>query len=185
VSNEHFNLIAGLYDRTARFTPSQALLRALDLPVQGLLLDAGGGTGRVAAGLRTLVGGVVVADVSRGMMKYAREKDLDCVHAPAESLPFASETFDRIVMLDALHHVHRQELTLAELSRTLKPGGRLVIIEPDIHRFAVRLVALAEKLMLMRSRFLSGEKIAELLSKSDTKVRVEFEEANVWVVAEK
>ncbi|MEW6094574.1 MAG: methyltransferase domain-containing protein [Chloroflexota bacterium] len=185
MSNEHFNLIAGFYDKTTRFTPSQALLRCLELPEDGLLLDAGGGTGRVAAGLRAFVGGVVVADVSRGMMRYAREKDLDCVHAPAESLPFASGTFDRIVMLDALHHVHSQELALAELSRTLKPGGRLVIIEPDIHRFAVRLVALAEKFLLMRSRILSGEKIAELLSKSGIKVRIEFEEANVRVVAEK
>ncbi len=185
MSNEHFNLIAGFYDKTARFMPSQALLRTLDLPVKGLLLDAGGGTGRVAAGLRAFVGGVVIADVSRGMMRYARDKDLDCVHAPAESLPFASGTFDRIIMLDALHHVHSQELTLAELSRTLKPGGRLVIIEPDIHKFIVRLVALGEKLLLMRSRFLPGEKIAALLSKSSAKVWIEFDETNVWVVAEK
>jgi len=35
--------------------------------------------------------------------------------------------------------------------RVLAPGGRLVIEEPDVERTPVRLIALAEKLALMRS----------------------------------
>jgi hypothetical protein len=39
-----------------------------------------------------------------------------------------------------------------------------VIEEPDIKRFAVKLVALFEKLALMNSRFLSGEEIRALVA---------------------
>lgn len=185
MSNEHFNLIARFYDEAAQFTLDETLLDALDLPAEGWLLDAGGGTGRVAAALRGHVGGVVVADISPGMMKYARAKNLACVHAPAEGLPFASGTFARIFMLDAFHHVHSQEQTAGELFRVLRPGGILLVIEPDIRKFAVKLIALGEKLLLMRSRILDGARIAGLFSAAGGEVQVEYCRANVWVKVKK
>jgi demethylmenaquinone methyltransferase/2-methoxy-6-polyprenyl-1,4-benzoquinol methylase len=181
MSNEHFNLIARFYDEAAQFTLDETLLDALELPADGWLLDAGGGTGRVAAALRGYTGGVVVADVSSGMMKYARAKNLACVYTPVERLPFASGTFARVFMLDALHHVHHQAQAAAELFRVLAPGGILLIIEPDIRKFAVKLIALGEKLLLMRSHFLGGEKIAALFADLDAEVTLESRSANVWV----
>ena len=58
-------------------------------------------------------------------------------------------------MVDALHHVIHQGQTAREMYRVLKPGGRIVIEEPDIRKFGVKLIAVAEKLLLMRSHFLS------------------------------
>lgn len=185
MSNEHFDLIAGFYNKTAQFTVSDRLLCALDLPTDGILLDAGGGTGRAAAALRDLAGAAVVVDVSMGMMKYALDKGLGCVNAPAEFLPLASGTIDRVVMLDALHHVRSQARAAAELYRALKPGGRIVVIEPDIHKFAIKLIALGEKLLLMRSRFLAGEEIADLFAGLGASVEIEYAEHNVWVTVEK
>ena len=46
--------------------------------------------------------------------------------------------------------------------RVLKPGGLLVIEEPDIRTFGVKLIAIAEKLLLMRSHFLAPEEITNL-----------------------
>ncbi len=57
-------------------------------------------------------------------------------------------------MVNALHHVCNQQETVNELWRTLQPGGRIVIEEPDVRTFAVKLFALGEKLALMRSHFL-------------------------------
>jgi ubiquinone/menaquinone biosynthesis C-methylase UbiE len=182
---DHFDVIAGIYDRAAQFFPSDILLEALDLHPSLRLLDAGGGTGRVSASLRDRVREVVVADVSRGMLQQAAGKGLPSLCAPAEALPFAAGTFDRVFMLDALHHVHNQRDSIAELWRVVAPGGRVIIVEPDIHRFAVKLIAVGEKALLMRSHFLSGEKIAALFPQHQAKVRVIQNEFNVIIFAEK
>jgi demethylmenaquinone methyltransferase/2-methoxy-6-polyprenyl-1,4-benzoquinol methylase len=182
--NSHFNFLAPFYDRAIPFERLEQTLKALDLPHAGTLLDAGGGTGRVAEALRPHVGSVIVADVSRGMLAQAYQKNLAVASAETERLPFADGTFDRVLMVDALHHVVHQADTVRELYRVLKPGGRLVIEEPDYRTFAVKLIAIGEKLALMRSHFLSPPQIAALLP-PEAKARIESEEHTAWVIAEK
>ena len=182
--NSHFNILAPFYDRVIPFARLDQMLRVLDLPHSGGLLDAGGGTGRVADALRPHVGSVVVADVSRGMLVQARHKDLPAASTETEHLPFPDGSFDRVLMMDALHHVRNQAETIRELYRVLKVGGRLVIEEPDIRTFAVKMIAVAEKLALMRSHFLSPSRIAQLFP-SEAKVTIETEDNNAWVIAEK
>lgn len=182
--NSHFNFLAPFYDRAIPFTRLEQTLKVLNLPHAGTLLDAGGGTGRVAEALRPHVGAVIVADVSRAMLAQARQKGLAAASAETERLPFADGAFDRVLMVDALHHVVHQGETVRELFRVLKPGGRLVIEEPDYRTFVVKLIAIAEKLALMRSRFLAPEQIAALLPAS-ARVRVEAESHTAWVIAEK
>jgi ubiquinone/menaquinone biosynthesis C-methylase UbiE len=181
----HFDLIAGLYNRAAQFNPPVLLLDLLALQPNSLLLDAGGGTGRVAEALRSMVREVVVADLSRGMLRHAADKGLLMVCTPAEHLPFASSSFDRIIMVDTLHHVIDQRQTATELWRVLAPGGKIVIIEPDIHRIAVKLIAILEKTFLMRSHFLPADKIGALFAIQKSHVRVISFEFKVWVCAEK
>jgi demethylmenaquinone methyltransferase/2-methoxy-6-polyprenyl-1,4-benzoquinol methylase len=82
----------------------------------------------------------------------------------AELLPFPDGYFERAMMVDAFHHVRSQPRTAAELVRVLAPGGRLVIEDPHIRYFSTRLLALAEKLLLMRSRILSAEAAAALFA---------------------
>jgi demethylmenaquinone methyltransferase/2-methoxy-6-polyprenyl-1,4-benzoquinol methylase len=182
---DHFGWIASLYNRTAQFSAPAPLLSLLALPPDGLLLDAGGGTGRVAEALRSIVREVVVTDLSRGMLRHAADKGLATACAPVEHLPFASSAIDRIIMVDVLHHVFDQQQTVNELWRVLAPGGKIVIIEPDIHKFAVKLIAFGEKMLLMRSHFLPAEKIAALFAHKDAHVRVISDEFNIWVCTEK
>ena len=118
------------------------------------------------------------------LLAQARQKGLTAASVESERLPFADGTFDRVLMVDALHHVVHQGETVRELFRVLKPGGRLVIEEPDSRTFAVKLIAIAEKIALMRSHFLSPPQIASLLPPA-AKVRVEAEEHTAWVIAEK
>jgi demethylmenaquinone methyltransferase/2-methoxy-6-polyprenyl-1,4-benzoquinol methylase len=182
--NSHFNFLAPFYDRAIPFERLEQTIKVMDLPHAGTLLDAGGGTGRVAEALRPHVGSVIVADVSRGMLAQARQKNLAVTSAETERLPFADGIFDRVMMVDALHHVVHQADTVRELYRVLKPGGRLVIEEPDLRTFPVKLIAIAEKLALMRSHFLAPAQVAALFP-SDAKVRIESEEHTAWVIAEK
>lgn len=54
---------------------------------------------------------------------------------------FPDRSFDHVVMKDALHHVFEErdvKVTLREIKRILKPGGTLVIFDPNI-QFVLRL----------------------------------------------
>jgi ubiquinone/menaquinone biosynthesis C-methylase UbiE len=182
---DHFGILAPFYDRLIKFTEADALVRRLGLPVQGRVLDAGGGTGRVAAALAGMAGQIIVADVSFGMLNQAREKNLSVTCGVAEQLPFSAGTFDRVLMVDALHHIHNQADAARDLWRVLAPGGRILIVEPDIRTMAVKGIALFEKLALMRSHFISPRRIAGLFNVLGAKVQIEAEKATVWVIAEK
>jgi demethylmenaquinone methyltransferase/2-methoxy-6-polyprenyl-1,4-benzoquinol methylase len=182
---DHFDAIAGLYNRTSQFSLGQPLLGWIDPTGDACVLDAGGGTGRLASKLQSKVRRIFLADVSMGMMKYSLEKNIPCVCAPAECLPFQANSFDRVLMRDALHHVQNQAMTCEEFWRILKPGGRILIIEPDIKKISIKLIALAEKLLLMRSHFLSGEKIQDLFGDKAPISNVFRFENNVVVLIEK
>ncbi len=182
---DHFRKIAGYYDRMGEFEPSKKFLQNLDLQPNCSLLDAGGGTGRVATVFREEARQVVVADLSFAMIGYAKEKGLLSACASAEALPFPANTFDRVIMVDAFHHLADQVLAAAELWRVLKPGGKLLILEPNIHRFGIKLLSLGEKLLLTPSNIMTYEAISGLFNDPAAKVSHYKEESDVAIIIEK
>jgi demethylmenaquinone methyltransferase/2-methoxy-6-polyprenyl-1,4-benzoquinol methylase len=181
---DHFGLIAPIFSNVG-YSSVATMLEQADLPTPGRVLDAGGGTGRVANVIREHAGEVVIADPSLGMLRQADRTQLGLACSNSESLPFPSNSFERIIMVDALHHVIHQGQTAREMYRVLKPGGRIVIEEPDIRSFFVKLIAVAEKLLLMRSHFLSPKSIVDLFSFDSAKANIHAAEGNAWVVIEK
>ena len=183
---DHFGLLAPFYDRVIQTKEPQRMIAYARLPVQGPLLDAGGGTGRIAHALKGYATPLVVADLSVEMLVQAQKKDsLRTVCSHSEKLPFADESFERVIMVDAMHHVIDHQETADELWRVLKPGGQIVVEEPDIKLWSVKMIALAEKLALMRSHFLSAERIRDLFQDKNSKVEIFREAFNAWVVIEK
>ncbi len=181
-----FDLVAPLYERLIPPPDPAVLAELLGLPAETRLLDAGGGTGRVSARLAPLTAGVVVSDESARMLAQARrDHRLPAVRAHAEGLPYADGLFGRILVVDALHHFRSAEEAIVELARVLAPGGRLVIEEPNIHAGAIKRLALLEKLALMRSRFLSPERISELVVAQGLAARMVHDGHTVWVVGDK
>ena len=183
---DHFNLIAPLYDRAIPLQNIEHLISLLDISPGGSLLDAGGGTGRVSNVLTDYYSCVCVADLSEMMLKQALRKGGLCtVQSHTEYLPFLDETFDDIIMVDALHHVCDHEMTARELWRVIKAGGRIVIEEPDIRKVGVKLIAIAEKIALMRSHFINPVRIAKLFSETNASTEIYTDGANSWVVIDK
>ncbi len=86
----------------------------------GKTLEIGGGTGNFKA----FVPETVSTDIQQ-----AGWLDVVC---DAHELPFANRSFDNIVMFDVLHHLERPRLFLAEATRVLQSGGRVVLVEPAI-----------------------------------------------------
>jgi SAM-dependent methyltransferase len=118
------NLINGHYERPAM----------LDLvgDVRGRrILDAGCGSGPLAAALRAQGAVVTGFDSSAVMIALARERlgeDAD-VHVADLSapLPFADGGFDDVTASLVLHYLRDWTAPLSELRRVLRPGGRLVL----------------------------------------------------------
>lgn len=179
---DHFAIIASLYARVT-YSKTDVMREVAALPAQGRLLDVGGGTGRVASAICDLVDDVILADVSLGMLKKAPLSLFKPVCSGSESLPFADNSFERVIMVDALHHVVDQAYTAREMLRVLKPGGLLVIEEPDIRTFGVKLIAIAEKLLLMRSRFLAPDEIVKLFVDGEKNIKIAG--GTAWVVVKK
>ena len=183
---DHFGLLAPYYDRIIKPKTNDDWLRLLQLPIKGSLLDVGGGTGRVSQQLCDQVLNSVLVDPSAEMLSQAAGKRcLTSARAAAEHLPFNDGVFECIIMVDALHHVENQTQTLMELWRVLRPGGRILIEEPDIRRFSVKLLAFGEKLLLMRSHFLSPEAIKAAFNALSAQVTVETSGINAYIVVEK
>ena len=88
--------------------------------VPGLSLEIGGGSGN----FKEFSADVITTDIQFAPW-------LDSV-ADAQALPFASDSFENIVGVDVLHHIEYPSLFLTEAERVLKPGGRLILLEPAI-----------------------------------------------------
>ena len=132
---DHFSILAPFYDRAISLNNIEQLIKHLDFPSGGALIDAGGGTGRVAKALTAYYSNVFVADLSQKMLIQAVKKGgLNAIQSHTESLPFPDGAFDSAIVVDALHHVCNQALTAHELWRVVKNGGRIVIEEPDIRK---------------------------------------------------
>ena len=186
--NRHFDWIAFAYERLLGPYRPDEIVGRLGLPISGYLLDAGGGTGRVSAALRPFVGGVVVADLSRPMLRHGRKRNgMKSVQARIEALPFPDRAFERVIVVDALHHFSARQAALEELARVLTPGGRLLIEEPDLKRPAVKIVAILEKLLLMESHFMDPEGIARALDRAGLSVLPVRRDVRfrAWIAADK
>jgi ubiquinone/menaquinone biosynthesis C-methylase UbiE len=94
------------------------------LKPKGLILDNGCGTGHLAEALPGAR--IVGVDLSPRMAEIARKRLSEVFVASAESLPFPENHFDAVLCRSLLHHLPHPEAAVAEASRVLKPGGRVL-----------------------------------------------------------
>lgn len=62
------------------------------------------------------------------------ENEVFPIHAEAHALPYAYNFFDCIVSMDSYHYYGTDELYLGYFHKFLKPGGKIGIIVPGLHR---------------------------------------------------
>jgi demethylmenaquinone methyltransferase/2-methoxy-6-polyprenyl-1,4-benzoquinol methylase len=102
------------------------------------ILDLASGSADLARSLghRVMPGGQVwLADINRRMLQRGRDRALDdgmlapAVQCDAERLPFPPGYFDCVTVAFGLRNMTHKDRALAEMTRVLKPGGRLVVLE--------------------------------------------------------
>jgi ubiquinone/menaquinone biosynthesis C-methylase UbiE len=107
------------------------LKRMLDLRCTDNLLDVGSGDGFWTARFAAHCAKVTGLEPDEGMLGLARDlyqrSNVEYVRGSAESIPYPSSTFDKVVSVSCLEHFGDPLQGLREMARVLKPGGRLAI----------------------------------------------------------
>lgn len=134
-----FTRIAHRYDLMNRIMTAgqdvrwrEQVIQQAKLRPNACLLDLGAGTGDLAreALRQQPQARVVAADFTLEMMRVGQlSGSLPWSAADALNLPFDDETFDAIVSGFLMRNVGDIQQALKEQYRTLKPGGRIVILD--------------------------------------------------------
>jgi SAM-dependent methyltransferase len=130
---------SGLYQDVMRRSYHQARVDALSsLPAGGKCLDCGAGGGGQYQRLRELSHSIspenyVGIEWDRDNSLLVRQNGLEVIRGDLNrDLPFHDEAFDCILGLSVLEHLMHGCHFLKEAKRTLKPGGHLILITPNL-----------------------------------------------------
>ena len=130
---------AHVFDDPARdaWQKPHEVIQALALTPDAVVADIGAGTGYFAVRLASMVplGRVYAVDVEPDMVAYLaarakREKrgNLFAIAGTPDD-PRLTEKADVIVLVDVYHHIDQRDRYFSRLRASLKPGGRLAIID--------------------------------------------------------
>lgn len=139
----------GIWGKENRFDPDfiadkYSVLRHF-VPVVGqhlsstdCCLDLGCGPGGFLSLMAPMCGRIVGADIVPDFVEECRVTierkalgNASAILLEKTRLPFADGEFDKVVMIDTIHHLEFHDNTMDEVFRVLKPGGLLLIFEPN------------------------------------------------------
>jgi 2-polyprenyl-3-methyl-5-hydroxy-6-metoxy-1,4-benzoquinol methylase len=111
-----------------------------NVPAGGRLLELGCACGFLLAAARERGFSVQGIEMSVWASDYARrELGLDVATGRLETLELPAASYDVVVLADVIEHLSDPRDTVRRLHALLKPGGRLVVLTPDIGSWMARL----------------------------------------------
>lgn len=110
-----------------------AFIRLTALPRGARVVDLGCGSGVFSVLLHQVGYRMTGVDLSPALIERARVKNADIRFevADVERLPFASESFDGVLLSSIVHHLPDPSACAAEVYRVLVKGGRFMAFDPN------------------------------------------------------
>jgi len=141
--DRHFDpeAAARIFDDPARdaWQMPDRVIAALACKPDRIVADIGSGTGYFTVRLARSVAKVYGSDIEPGMVSYLARRasreglaNIVSVQASPDS-PNLPEPVDLILIVDTYHHIGKREAYFRRLTASLKPGGRIAIVDfkPD------------------------------------------------------
>ncbi|MCS7163463.1 MAG: class I SAM-dependent methyltransferase [Thermodesulfovibrio sp.] len=112
-----------------------SIVSEMNLEYDSLILDVGTGTGNLLKPIISKLGEkstIFAIDYSEKMLKIAKKKfskvkNIFFILADAHFMPFRDYIFDTVICFGVFPHFDDKEISVKEISRILKKGGRLFI----------------------------------------------------------
>ena len=143
-SKNYFEKVADQWDRMRRSFFSEkvrevAVARA-NIQTGKSAADIGAGTGFITEELVNNGVKVIAVDQSEAMLeemkkKFGRSGSIEYRIGEFNNLPMQDETVDYVFANMYLHHVDIPQVAIEEMTRILKPGGRVIVTDMDEHEF--------------------------------------------------
>lgn len=138
-NNVVYELLAPVYDSLDWLTFGawwRYVRRALDyVPDRQRVLEIGFGPGKLHTALAQRAEVCVGLDLALGMCRFTRRRlrraglPVRLTRGSVFTLPYPSDSFDVVVSTFAISGLPDAEAAIAEMTRALAPGGRLVLVD--------------------------------------------------------
>lgn len=133
VSSEWDSLRKALYGDEVR----DAIVSAARIGPGDIVLDVGAGTGFLTEAASKAAGKVIALDLSKSMTDEAIDKlagrNVEFKIGSVELIPLGDSSVDAAIGNMFLHHCPDPEKAIREMSRVLRPGGRIVFADMQEH----------------------------------------------------
>lgn len=109
----------------------QLILSGAQERIRGRVLENGCGVGMYVEKMAPQAGQIfgLEYDLERAVEAHRRADNI--LGAAGERLPFPDNSFDVVLSHEVIEHVQDDRLAVAEIVRTLRPGGRLILFCPN------------------------------------------------------
>lgn len=115
------------------------IMKLLDIKQEDKILEIGCGLGYYTKQIATITPNLVTTDISQNYLIKAKlynpYKIIDYVCCSGEELPFADNSFDKVLMSEVIEHLLDWKMGIREVQRVLKPGGKLIIATPNKYSY--------------------------------------------------
>ena len=140
-TQQYFDGVAGQWEQMRRQFFGDGVRRAAVAAAQiapsAVVVDVGTGTGFLAEAALAAGARVIGIDASDGMLDQARQRfagaAFEARAGDVDAIPVEDGSADAVLANMVLHHAPDPPHAIAEMTRILKRGGRLVITDADRH----------------------------------------------------